>query len=324
MKLDSLGTKKRIFLFVVLVFALSTPFYVLISSCGRIMGGFGLYITGLMWCPAGAALLTCYFTRQSPGRLGWSWGGAKWRWMAYLIPLAYLSVGYGVIWIFGWGWFGNRGFIASLTREFGWGGVPSYVVVCCYILLNSAFGMAGSVASALGEEIGWRGFLAPEATHAFGFTKGAIFTGIIWASWHMPMLLFSDYNAGTPRWFALPCFYLLIIGISVPLAWLRIRSGSLWTSAIFHASHNLFLQSVFNQLTAERGKITLYAMDESGFVLPIVVMCVAILFVRQRGRLSEAPLANARDTDEAVLTMPEGGLGTADSGAHKEPAEAAC
>jgi uncharacterized protein len=76
----------------------------------------------------------------------------------------------------------------------------------------------------------------------------------------------------------------LVIAISFVFAWMRLKSGSLWTGAILHASHNLFVQAVFTPLTANRGKTAWY-IDEFGAVLPLVAICFAIYFWSRRGEL---------------------------------------
>jgi hypothetical protein len=50
---------KAITLYVVLAFAFSSVFYALIIASGHVGGGNGWYASGLDWCPAAAALLTC-------------------------------------------------------------------------------------------------------------------------------------------------------------------------------------------------------------------------------------------------------------------------
>lgn len=55
--------------------------------------------------------------------------------------------------------------------------------------------------TALGEEIGWRGFLGPKLTVLFGFKKGVLMSGIIWAIWHFPMMLTGYGSIGIPMWF---------------------------------------------------------------------------------------------------------------------------
>ena len=70
------------------------------------------------------------------------------------------------------------------------------------------------------------------------------------------------------------------------MSWIRLRSGSLWTGAIAHASINLFNQGFFAPMTSARGWVTAYSIDESGFVLPIVLVGFAVPFWLMRGRLS--------------------------------------
>ena len=41
----------------------------------------------------------------------------------------------------------------------------------------------------------------------------------------------------------------------------RMKSGSLWTGVILHASHNLFIQAILTPLTIDNGK-TMYYIDE--------------------------------------------------------------
>jgi uncharacterized protein len=104
----------------------------------------------------------------------------------------------------------------------------------------------------------------------------------------MPVLLFADYNSGTPWWFALSCFAVMVVAISVVLTWIRLRSNSVWPCAIFHASHNLFIQGFFSPLTATKGRWTPYAVDEFGVAVPAVAIVFAILFWLYRGSAERA------------------------------------
>src|ERR1700722_8482160 len=65
-------------LYLGLVFAVSPVFYALIIASGHVDGGDGRYGTGLDWCPAAAALLTCTLLRIDIGAIGWRW--RPWRW----------------------------------------------------------------------------------------------------------------------------------------------------------------------------------------------------------------------------------------------------
>src|SRR5713226_5715695 len=90
--------RRQIGLFLALTALLSSVFYAFIIVTGHAGGGHGAYATGLMWCPALAALLTCRLSGISLETLGWGWGKWRWQWLAYAIPLAYAAVAYATVW----------------------------------------------------------------------------------------------------------------------------------------------------------------------------------------------------------------------------------
>jgi len=163
-----------------------------------------------------------------------------------------------------------------------------------YVVLAGTFGVVRSTASALGEEIGWRGFLVPELAKTFNFTSTALISGVVWATWHYPGLIWADYNSGTPAWYGLTCFTMMVIAISFVFAWMRLKSGSLWTGALLHASHNLYIQGIFTPMTSDTGK-TAWFIDEFGAVLPVVVILFAIYFWKKRQEISQAQSVVAAD-----------------------------
>src|SRR5260370_1726798 len=118
------------------------------------------------------------------------------------------------------------------------------LVMFIYIVLTGSFGLVISVALALGEEIGWRGFMVPELAKTKSFTVTALVSGTVWAVGHYPSLLFSDYNGGTPAWYGIPCFTVGIVAIGVVLDWLRLKSCNVCTAAIMHGTHNLYIQNI--------------------------------------------------------------------------------
>lgn len=274
------AVSRSIVLFLILTAALSSIFYAFIIATGHVGGGNGIYELGLMWSPAIAALLTCRLSGLSLQSLGWGWGAWRWQWLAFAIPLGYTAVAYAFVWLSGYGGFPDPKFVVSTRASLGWTSAPDWLVLGGYFLLIGSAGMALSMAFALGEEIGWRGFLAPRLTTRFGFKAGALLTGAIWTAWHLPLVFFADYNNTAPPWFAVTCFAALVLGMSVIMAWLRLSSGSLWTAAVFHASHNQFIQVFFTPATSMRGTKTSFAIDEFGFALPAVVLILAIVFWR--------------------------------------------
>lgn len=283
-----LFTSRPIITFLFITFALSSIFYFLVIHTGKLGSGFGLYVTALMWCPGLSALITSLILGRKISELGWQWGKAKYQLWSYLVPLLYAFIAYIIIWSFGWGGFYNKDFVTEITTSFGWTLLPNWLVILLFFILMGLFGMANNAALAMGEEIGWRGFLVPELSKSFNYTKTSLIVGIIWSVWHFPILLFADYNSGTPAWYGLSCFVVMIISVSFILTWFRSKSNSLWTGVILHASHNLFIQGIFTPLT-NASENTKYFIDEFGIVLPIICFCFAIYFWRRRSELTSNP-----------------------------------
>jgi len=137
---------------------------------------------------------------------------------------------------------------------------------------------------ALGEEIGWRGLLVPELARFTSFTKTSLISGCIWALWHFPVILFFGYHSKAPVWYGLACASTAMILVSFPYAWLRLVSGSVWITALFHGAHNVLFQEVFHPLTADTG-ITEYAVGEFGALVILPVAFIVWLVYRNRYRI---------------------------------------
>ena len=249
----------------------------------------------LMWCPAFAAFASCALLKIDLATLGWSWRPARYEMWAYVIPILYALPVYIITWTAISGSFDFSTFAAPLGAAFGFSHSPRATALLLAIPLYAVIGVIGSTARALGEEIGWRGFLLPRLVQQFGFTIGCLVSGCIWAAWHYPALLFADYNAGTKPAFALTCFTLMVIADAYILGWLRLKSGSLWPAAILHASHNLFIQAIFDRMTAPVGK-ALYLTTEFGAGLVLTIGAFAVYFWTRRNEVSRTDL---RSTDAA-------------------------
>lgn len=160
-------------------------------------------------------------------------------------------------WLSGLGKFDDAAALQALTVPLGFNYFLFPLNLVGVVLVTATFGWLHYGLTALGEEIGWRGLLVPELAKMMPLAPTAILSGGVWAVWHYPIVLFSDYNGGTPPGYSIPCFTLMLVAISFPLTWLRLCSGSLWTGVVFHASHNVFILSLFNPLTQDT-RITKY------------------------------------------------------------------
>jgi membrane protease YdiL (CAAX protease family) len=279
--------------YLLLVFPLSTLSWAIIIHAGHVGTGRGLLVGVLMWTPAISALLACRILHIDAATLGWNWRPARFEAFAYILPLLYATPVYIACWLLVPHSFQFTEFSAGADASWGFPGFPRACALLLTIPAYATFGLVRSVASALGEEIGWRGFMLPRLTTRFGWFLGCLISGLIWACWHYPLLLFADYNSGTPKLFALTCFTLLVIGSAFQLAWLRLRAQSLWPCALLHGSHNLFIQSIFDRMTASTG-MSPYVTTEFGFGMVLTSAITAYILWRSPSAPKAAALPAPR------------------------------
>lgn len=214
---------------------------------------------GLMWTPGVVALGLQLWARRSLRGLGWGFGGAFYWLAGYLVPILYALVTYLLIW---------ASPLADVDRD-----LFSRLADRWYLL---GLGTLQSCLFALGEEIGWRGFLVPRLARSYSFDRVAIASGLVWAAWHYPVILFGGYRGGGGVWFSLVCFTVMVVGISYFYAWITLRSGSVWPAALLHGSHNLYVQGIFDRATVDTGP-TEYWTGEFGAGLAIAAVAVALI-----------------------------------------------
>lgn len=277
---DARRIRNSVITYVVLTFAISSISYYQLYQRGK-----GFFIFTLMWSPGVAGLLTRFLFQKNLRGHGWGWGKTKYQFASYWIPLVYASVVYLPLWFAGYADFHSATF-GNLATHLARGGLPSWAAVPAYILIAATLGVIGSCTSALGEELGWRGFLVPELAKIIAFPNVALISGVIWALWHYPIIFMGLYKGRNPLWYSVVCFTVLVIGDSFLFAWMRLKSGSVWTGMFLHASHNLFIQGVFDRFT-RRAPLTDYVTTEFGAGLAIVAVAIAVIFYRKRSELPQ-------------------------------------
>jgi membrane protease YdiL (CAAX protease family) len=283
---------KKIITFLGITLAISAVFYAIIIRAGTLMAGGGIYVLGLMWAPGIAGIVTQLIFERTLRGMGWKPGKFKYLLLAYLIPLAYCLAVYGITWLTGLGKVPNPTLMDQLMQGFGGLNLSPLVRVLYYCFYLATVGVITALISSLGEEIGWRGLLVPELAKVTSFRNASLISGAVWTLWHLPLILFADYNLpGVPQWYAAVMFAVMVVGISFAFAYLRIKSGSLWTAVVMHSSHNVFVQSIFTPLT-EQTAVTPYIIDEFGVGLALAAVIVAIIFLRKGKELDAAPASS--------------------------------
>jgi CAAX protease family protein len=276
-------TRPELATFLGLTLALSAVFWWLIIAAGSLGAHGGAYVFALMWCPGVSALTTRLIFQHNVRGQGWRLGQPRWAALAYVLPLLYAIPAYGFVWLAKLG-----GVDLSRFKT----GIVTFVVL----------GSLSSLVSATGEELGWRGFLVPTLAKTMPFGRVAFISGAIWAAWHVPLIIFADYNSGTPSWYGVSCFAIMVIAIAFPIAWLRLRSGSVWPAAILHASHNLWVQGFFDQVTVNTGP-TPWLTGEFGAALAVTIGVTGYVFWRARNSIGAQSSASPEPSPQVAYSQ---------------------
>jgi len=99
------------------------------------------------------------------------------------------------------------------------------------------------LATALGEELGWRGFALPRLQRTHSAMSSTVLLAIGWAAWHLPAFFYlPSYTAMGLQ--ILPEFFLGVLTGAIVLTWLYNSSGgSVFAAALWHASFNFVTAS---------------------------------------------------------------------------------
>jgi membrane protease YdiL (CAAX protease family) len=254
--------------FVALTFVLSTPFWYLIARLPSGSNPMSLSVAN-MWCPALAAILARLIYRRSLRGFGFTLGRARWLVLALLLPALAGLVMYGAAWLLQFAPLNE----SKIPKLFSLSFIPLFLgllAFCCF--------------AALGEELGWRGLLVPELSRRMGYTKVSFVSGIIWALWHLPLMIFGSYHGTTALWISLVFFTVMVVASSFVHAWLRLVSGSVWVSALLHGSANYFIQVYYPTLTIRTPEGDAM-LGEFGWAAPIVSVVLAAVFWGYRSRV---------------------------------------
>jgi len=236
-----------------------------------------IYVGALMLCPALAAIVTLIINGKPISSLPWNLKDWKYIRLSYLVPVLYVVVAYGLIWILGFGGVPKENTVLNWSKELGMENSSTTLVLIIMFTLLATVGVVKNIGSTLGEEIGWRGFFIYELRKVFSFRGVAIVSGLIWSIWHWPIII---YYGGGNTIFQITTFTIMILGMSVILAYYTFKSNSLWPAALYHSVHNIYIQKIFTPLTTINENTTFW-IDEYGLMLPIITSILAVYFWRK-------------------------------------------
>jgi membrane protease YdiL (CAAX protease family) len=266
--------RRKLTLFGVLAVALIALAYVPLIRTGRMDALGGWAVMGVMWAPGVAGMLASLIVSRNLRGMGWGLGRPHYLVLAYVLPLLYALPVYGLVWASGLGTFLPQMWLAETRSD--------SLSTALVLLLTRGFFF--SIITALGEEIGWRGLLVPQLARLTSFRNVWLISAAVWLAYHVPIIVTTDYRGqGTPLAYSLACFAGLVFFDSAIMAWIRLRSGSLWPAAVLHAAHNLFVQGVFDAATG--GPSSAWFTGEFAIGLVVTIAATAFVLTRPRGSI---------------------------------------
>ncbi len=165
-------------------------------------------------------------------------------------------------------------------------------------LMGVATGAFLNLLPALGEELGWRGWLLPRL-YRFGAVPALLVSGVIWGLWHAPLILLGYNYPDAPRWLGLLAMVGMCVVVGMVFGWLRLRSASVWPAALAHGSFNAAAGFSFVFVQAGETVDTVHStiLGWSGWIVPLVL--VAVLFATGQFRPAQAEPAQAAERPAA-------------------------
>jgi uncharacterized protein len=245
---------KRIWLFLVFAFGMAWALELLIYKLGglkdiSLTSTTGLLLVAVMTTPTIAHILTRLVTKEGWHDLylrpNFKRGKRFWGIAWFLTPFL-LLLGTGLYFIIFPTTFDNKlnginTLLAQTSQTLG-KPIPLTPAVFLGVQIIQAIVLGPIVNSlaTLGEEFGWRAYLLKKLL-PLGAQKAMLLMGVIWGIWHWPVILMGyEYGTNYPGfpWLGPVIFLWFTFIIGTYLAWLTLKSKSIWPAVIAHASLN--------------------------------------------------------------------------------------
>jgi uncharacterized protein len=168
-------------------------------------------------------------------------------------------------------------------------------------LVGAAIFFAFSVVpgSALGEEIGWRGYVLPRLQSRMSALSASLLIAPIWALWHLPLWLTGEPGR-TPTLYT--GFLVSAFALSIISTWVyNSTGGSLLMVVLAHATVNLPLTLVRDDLGAQA---TVPVLLYFGLLIVAAIVVVIVAGPKHLSRKRTKQVQEEVATESGVATPP--------------------
>jgi len=158
---------------------------------------------------------------------------------------------------------------------------PMYVLISA--IGSMTYAPLINMVLALGEEIGWRGFLYAQLKTKFGRKKGWIWGGVIWGAWHWPVIWLIGYEYGVD-YVGFPVVGMLLfcvftVALGILCDWLYERSGSIWLPSLCHGAINAAATIPLAVCLTDTGSARLLGPAPNGIIAGLPFLAVAVVLL---------------------------------------------
>ena len=200
-------------------------------------------------------------------------------------------------WQVGAGWFVFALFFtialkltAALLLRIGTGAWPAFGKDPVPLMIAAAIGST-MIGGQAGEELGWRGYALPRLARNFGLGAASLILGVIWAAWHLPLFFMLG---GDTLGQSFPFYVIQVTGLSVVIAWLYMKTGSLLLTMLLHAAINNTKDIVPSVVTGASNPWVLHASPAGWLTLSLIWLCALWFLLDMRQDTFVARLAPMR------------------------------
>lgn len=284
-------------IYLALVVLLTVVFDVLIITINPV------WILGRMFAPAAASVVARLVLREGFADVSFRFGGRrtlKSILLALVFPIVIGLVAYGIAWITGLAQLApqpSAGFGAQLASNV----TSSPVLVFAIMLALATFlWVFPNSLLAAGEEIGWRGYMLTRLIDA-GVPRPVLASGLIWALWHIPLVLAGVYVVGSSPVVSAVLLVVTVTSFGFVIARMRLETGSIWPAIALHGAWNSIIQDAFDPATTGTGAALW--VGEAGILTALASVVAAVIVSRGRWTMRRVP--ESRQETGAARPVPQ-------------------
>ena len=242
-----------------------------------------IFAAGYMLLPAVCAIILQKIHKEKPfSNLRVSFRFNRWFLVAGAIPVLFTFMTLGINLLFPYVSFSANfeGLLSRLPAEQATlvteqlSKFPPAVFLLITLIQVIIAGYTINAFFALGEELGWRGYLL-QALKGKQFLSVSLITGFVWGLWHFPLILIGHNYPQHPT-LGVGMMIIWCILLSPVMTYIAIKAKSVITAAIYHGTLNavagiatLYIvggNDLINGVTGISGFITLLSINIAFFM----------------------------------------------------------